>query len=116
MGYSSWGRKELDRIERLSAQVEQKSQEPVKTASGLQFEVKGSQLPVGGAGLTFWIFPFLPYYCCLCKLTACKFLCQTQRDKVCVSCLVTSSILCDPMDCSPSWSSIHGILQARILE
>ena len=23
---------------------------------------------------------------------------------------------CDPMDCSPSGSSIHGILQARILE
>ena len=23
--------------------------------------------------------------------------------------------LCDPMDCSPSGSSIHGILQARIL-
>ena len=25
-------------------------------------------------------------------------------------------ILCDPMDCSPSGSSVHGILQARILE
>ena len=24
--------------------------------------------------------------------------------------------LCDPVDCSPSGSSIHGILQARILE
>ena len=24
--------------------------------------------------------------------------------------------LCDPMDCSPSASSVHGILQARILE
>ena len=24
--------------------------------------------------------------------------------------------LCDPMDCSPSSSSVHGILQARILE
>ena len=26
------------------------------------------------------------------------------------------SILCDPMDCSQSGSSVHGILQARILE
>ena len=26
------------------------------------------------------------------------------------------SFLCDPMDCSPPGSSIHGILQARILE
>ena len=24
--------------------------------------------------------------------------------------------LCDPMDCSPLGSSVHGILQARILE
>ena len=35
---------------------------------------------------------------------------------VCV--LVTQSCptLCDPMDCSPQRSSVHGILQARILE
>ena len=33
----------------------------------LQFEVKASQLPVEGAGLPFWIFPFLPYYCCYCN-------------------------------------------------
>ena len=26
------------------------------------------------------------------------------------------SILCDPMDCSPSGSSVHGIFQERILE
>ena len=25
-------------------------------------------------------------------------------------------VLCDPMDCSPPGSSVHGILQARILE
>ena len=32
--------------------------------------------------------------------------------------LVTQSFptLCDPMDCSPPGSSVHGILQARILE
>ena len=36
---------------------------------------------------------------------------------VCIS-EVTQSCptLCDPMDCSPPGSSIHGILQARILE
>ena len=27
-----------------------------------------------------------------------------------------SPTLCDPMDCSPPGSSIHGILQARVLE
>ena len=33
-------------------------------------------------------------------------------------CLVTQSCLtlCNPMDCSPQGSSVHGILQARILE
>ena len=30
--------------------------------------------------------------------------------------LQSSLILCDPMDCSPPGSSIHGIFQARILE
>ena len=38
--------------------------------------------------------------------------------KVKVNVLVTQSCLtlCDPMDCSPLGSSVHGILQARILE
>ena len=38
--------------------------------------------------------------------------------KMCVYVLVTQScpILWDPMDCSPPGSSVHGILQARILE
>ena len=35
---------------------------------------------------------------------------------VCVCVLVSHVWLCDPMDCSPSGSSVHGILQARILE
>ena len=36
----------------------------------------------------------------------------------CCCCLVVKSrlTLCDPMDCSPPVSSVHGILQARILE
>ena len=35
-----------------------------------------------------------------------------------VLCLVTQKCLtlCDPMDCSLPGSSVHGILQARILE
>ena len=35
-----------------------------------------------------------------------------------VLCLVTQSCLtfCNPMDCNPPGSSVHGILQARILE
>ena len=36
----------------------------------------------------------------------------------CYCCLVTKLCLtiCDPMDCSPPGSSVHGISQARILE
>ena len=33
-----------------------------------------------------------------------------------VSCCVMSDSLCDSMDCSPPVSSVHGILQARMLE
>ena len=39
--------------------------------------------------------------------------CETEmKTLVTQSC----SILCDPMDCSLPGSSVHGILQARILE
>ena len=34
---------------------------------------------------------------------------------VCV-CVCLCPTLCKPMDCSPPGSSVHGILQARILE
>ena len=50
------------------------------------------------------------------------FLGQNSEAPMCfawlVLCLVTQSCLtlCDPMDCSPPGSSVHGILQARILE
>ena len=35
---------------------------------------------------------------------------------VCAKLLQLCMILCDPMDCSPPRSSVHGILQARMLE
>ena len=35
---------------------------------------------------------------------------------VCAQLLQLCPTLCDPMDCSPPGSSVHGILQARILE
>ena len=35
---------------------------------------------------------------------------------VCPQLLQPCLTLCDPMDCSPSGSSVHGSLQARILE
>ena len=49
------------------------------------------------------------------KLLRCKLHFTNDRGGgglVAKSCLT----LCDPMDCSPQGSSVHGILQARILE
>ena len=49
-----------------------------------------------------WFSPWhhiLTCYCCCCYLVA----------QVCPT-------LCDPMDCSPPGSSVHGVLQARVLE
>ena len=45
-------------------------------------------------------------------------LCKMCSLPCCCCCLVAKSCLtlCDPMDCSPPGSSIHGILQARVLE
>ena len=35
---------------------------------------------------------------------------------VCVLVIKSRLTLCDPMDCSPPGSSVHGILQARTLD
>ena len=43
--------------------------------------------------------------------------CQGMGERVCVcSAAQSCPALCDPMDCSPLGSSVHEILQARILE
>ena len=46
------------------------------------------------------------------------FICEYEREREKVKVLVAHSCLtlCDPIECSPPGSSIHGILQARILE
>ena len=51
---------------------------------------------------------------CYCPFLTYLSLFSYESDKV----LVTQSCptLCNPMDCSPSGSYVHGILQARILE
>ena len=38
------------------------------------------------------------------------------KARMCVLVAQSCLTLCDPMDCSPPGSSVHGILQARILE
>ena len=54
---------------------------------------------------------------CSCLLPFWKNMQENLKEAV-LLCLVTQSCLtlCDPMDCSPPGFSVHGILQARMLE
>ena len=50
-------------------------------------------------------------------LCVCVHVCVCVCVCVCVYSVTQSYLtLCDPMDCNPTGSSVHGILQARILE
>ena len=57
------------------------------------------------------IFGFLSLYICVCVCIYCRCWYVVVKVKAAQSCLT----LCDHMDCSPPGSSVHGILQARIL-
>ena len=46
----------------------------------------------------------------------CHFLLQCMKVKSESEVAQSCSTLCDPMDCSPLGSSVHGIFQARVLE
>ena len=48
-------------------------------------------------------------------LKRCK-LWKSPQEEMCVLLAQSYPTLCDPMDCSPPGSSVHGILQARLLE
>ena len=72
------------------------------------------------------LFGFLEHFCCYASfshklhyLISCNspsYLFHKIFNNMKWSCSVVCLTLCDPMDCSPPGSSIHGILQARILE
>ena len=46
----------------------------------------------------------------------CHFLLQCRKVKSETEVAPSCPTLCDPMDCSPPGSSVHGIFQARVLE
>ena len=48
-----------------------------------------------------------------CSRRGCKELDMTEQLNKSLSCV---QLICDPMDCSPPRSSVHGMFQARILE
>ena len=63
---------------------------------------------IGRTGASRYTFPLFLLLC----VCVCVCVCERERERVTQSCLT----LCNPMDCSPPGSSVHGILQARILE
>ena len=63
-------------------------------------------------GLCFLQEVFFFFPCLLLSVPASFMLKVKSESEVTQSYL----ILCDPMDCSPPGSSIHGIFQARVLE
>ena len=67
--------------------------------------VTGPKVACGTHSTLSWIFLFLFFNGLIFCAKACKFQIKT-----------TCPTLCDPMDGSPPCSSVHGILEARILE
>ena len=59
-----------------------------------------------------WLYVTLCVCVCVC-VCVCARACWHL---VALSWVVVAPTLCDPMDCSPPGSSVHGISQARILE
>ena len=75
------------------------------------------QTPWGAGGGCGW--PGLVVQTDLRPLCLCDPYCFSECPSrtVCACKLLQSCLtLCDPMDCNPPGSSVHGILQARILE
>ena len=61
-------------------------------------------------------WPHLAAQTSLADISLCVCVCVSVHVSVGVQWLQSCSTLCDPEDCSPSVSSVHGILQARILK
>ena len=51
-----------------------------------------------------------------CSASFVRFMCIAMKTYEKVSVSQSCLTLCDPVDCSPPGSSVHGILRARILE
>ena len=71
----------------------------IRKPRNLDAPIPEVSIPSNFVIITFLIFMSSTIHMCMCVLVAQS--CSTH---------------CDPMDCSPLGSSVHGILQARILE
>ena len=107
-GYSPWGHTESDTTERLSTHLLLQTQLAI---AGLLYFPKQFYLKLYQPDLntndnaTKW------------PLTDIR--CTRGQSYMKIMCVLVAQLcpkLCDPMDCSPPGSSVHGILQAGILE
>ena len=63
-----------------------------------------------------YLFISVPSAINLAKANGSQLWLQIESCVVCAKSLQSGHTLCDPLDCSPLGSSVHGIFQARILE
>ena len=94
-GYSPWGRNESDTTEALMHPCFFLLYTMIYWENG---NIWYTQVNWMNSGASIWSLVQNFIVCCCCLLA-----------KLCL-------ILCNPMDCSPPDSSVHGILQARRLE
>ena len=81
------------------------------------------QVPIAGAGLQLCFWPSsckseVPILPSLISIDLLEWLTELRKPVCLLECVcaLLCLTLCDPMDCSPSGSSVHGIFQARILK
>ena len=84
---------------------------PTWQSRGCLFRVQWTVLYVVHKFSSIWITPSERF-----PLGTETLFCLSPCVCMCVQSLQSCLTLCDPMDCSPPGSSVHGILQARILE
>ena len=63
-----------------------------------------------------WLFKVFLYFHTNCEIICSSSVKNTIGSLMKVKSLSCVQLFCDPVDCSPPGSSVHGILQARIME
>ena len=124
VGYSSCGHKELDTIEQLHflsiTQIVSLSSFLAEFLSFQYLNFYSSMYVLLYVNVPCWISTVM-HRSALRAVSINQYLVSVCVPKFCLACVCAKllqlcPILCDPVDCNLPDSSVHGILQARILE